>query len=269
MRREKDIVYIATISGGKDSVTMCDLLLKNSYPVDYIVFSDTLMEYPDMYIYLEKIKKYFSERYKRDIVITKPKSTFEDWCFGKIKGESLKLNGHIRGIPLKSSGICYWRRESKIYPFERWAKENKINNYKIYVGFTTDEGARINRETNKIYPLYDDFKMSERDCKQYLIEQEMENPLYKHFNRTGCFMCPFQSERSWKSVYDNYPKEWKYIKKIEEKLQELEDKGEKILNKRWFVQNKSAIDMENKFKNESSSLFDFSDEPIRDCFCKI
>ena len=38
--------YIATISFGKDSTVMCDLLLKNGYPVDYIVFTDTLLEFP-------------------------------------------------------------------------------------------------------------------------------------------------------------------------------------------------------------------------------
>ena len=31
----KNTKYIATISGGKDSTVMCDLLLKNNYQVDY------------------------------------------------------------------------------------------------------------------------------------------------------------------------------------------------------------------------------------------
>ncbi|WP_026803606.1 phosphoadenosine phosphosulfate reductase domain-containing protein [Aliarcobacter lanthieri] len=53
-------IYIATISGGKDSVAMTDLLLKNGYPVDYILFYDTFLEFPIMYKYLEKVKKYFN-----------------------------------------------------------------------------------------------------------------------------------------------------------------------------------------------------------------
>lgn len=59
--------YIATISFGKDSTVMCDLLLKNGYPVDYIVFKDTLMEFPFMYEYKEKVCAYFRERYGKEV----------------------------------------------------------------------------------------------------------------------------------------------------------------------------------------------------------
>lgn len=36
--------YIATLSGGKDSTAMVDMLLRNQKPLDYIVFKDTLHE---------------------------------------------------------------------------------------------------------------------------------------------------------------------------------------------------------------------------------
>lgn len=270
--REENTAYIATISGGKDSVTMCDLLLKNGYPVDYIVFSDTLLEFPLMYEYLKKLKKYFKERYNKEIITTEPNKTFEDWCFGKIKGEDAKLKGWVRGIPLKSSGICYWRRESKIYAFERLIKRKGIKKYKTYVGYTLDEKNRLNKEDNtKLFPLVDIFMMREEDCKAYLINQEMENPLYKFFSRTGCFMCPFQSDLTWYQIWRNFPKQWEWCKQIENKLQDMQDKGEKILNKHWFVNHQSIADMEQKFKQKDmqGSLFDFSDEPLKDCFCKI
>lgn len=264
--------YIATISGGKDSVTMCDLLLKNGYPVDYIVFSDTQQEHVLMYEYLEKLKTYFKERYNKEIITTSYKKTFEDWAFGKIKGKKAKLQGWIRGIPLLSSGICYWRRETKIVSFEKWLKANNIVNYKTYIGYTLDETKRVNRDDkNKLYPLIDYFKMNEDDCKSYLVSQEMGNPLYKHFSRTGCAMCPFQSEQSWFQIWKHYPATWNYIKDIENRLEELEKNGEKILNKHWFHNYKTCEDMEKIFKEKDKlgNLFDFSDEPIKDCFCKI
>ena len=90
MKREEDTVYIATISGGKDSVTMCDLLLKNGHPVDEIIFTDTLEEFKEMYIYLEKIKEYFLSRYKKEIVILKPKKTFKHWALGTIEKDGAK-----------------------------------------------------------------------------------------------------------------------------------------------------------------------------------
>ncbi len=53
--------YIATLSGGKDSTVMCDLLLKNNYPVDYLIFNDTLIEHKEMYQYINKLEKYYPE----------------------------------------------------------------------------------------------------------------------------------------------------------------------------------------------------------------
>jgi hypothetical protein len=41
--------------------------------------------------------------------------------------------------------------------------------------------------------------------------------------------------------------------------------------KRWFSGYRSCEDMEQMFmhKEKQGSLFDFSDEPLKDCFCKI
>ena len=37
--------YIATLSGGKDSTAMVDMLLRHGWPLDFIVFKDTLHEF--------------------------------------------------------------------------------------------------------------------------------------------------------------------------------------------------------------------------------
>ena len=283
--------YIATISGGKDSVTMCDLLLKNGYPVDEIVFTDTLLEFDDMYEYIEKIKDYFLTRYGKEITVFKPKDTFEDWCFGTLVGENIQRPNYIRGIPTKD-GMCWWRREAKANPIERYIKKLRIedellksinlsknkeihDDFKVtqYIGYTLGENRSV-QDTNITtfkYPLKDTFFMTEEDCKAYISKQDMENPLYKHFSRTGCACCPFQSDKSWFNVWKYYPKVWSWMKEIEAELQRLEDSGRKIVNKHWFMDYQTCEDMEKKFKkaDKQGSLFDFSDEPLKDCFCKI
>ena len=131
--------YIATISFGKDSTAMCDLLLKNNYPLDEIIFCDTLEEFDEMYEYGEKIKKYFKERYNKEITVLTPKSTFEHWAYGTIEKEVAKRKGMVRGIPTKDS-MCYWRRESKIYPMERYLKEKYPDEtFTQYIGYTKGE----------------------------------------------------------------------------------------------------------------------------------
>ncbi len=258
--------YVATISGGKDSVTMCDLLLKNDYPVDYIVFNDTLDEFEEMYIYIDKVAKYFKERYGKEIITTKPNWTYDKYILGeRTRGER---EGIVRGLPNGSDSFCTWRREAKINPTEKWLNSLKIKEYKLYIGFTLDESNRANREDDKfIYPLIDYFNMTEINCKEYLIKQDMENTLYRHFNRTGCRKCQYQSDKDFFIIWKHYPKVWKEFKDYEEKVSQTNC----IDGKYWFTKNRSCEDMEKLFKqkDKQGSLFDFSDEPLKDCFCKI
>lgn len=271
--------YVATISGGKDSVTMCDLLLKTKdkhgnqkYPVDYIVFSDTLIELPQMYSYIEKLKKYFLERYRKEIIVTKPNKTFEQMVFGIINQKGAERIGWIKGIPNPMLGFCEWRRESKIYPYDREMK--KIlgdEEYKTYIGFTTDERNRKLDNENIIYPLIDYFNMSERDCQEYLIKQDMENPIYRFLTRSGCACCPAQSDKAFFEIWKNSKYDWEYMKFIENRLSYYISLGYKVVNRYWFDGERNIETMEKKFieADKQGSLFDFSDEPVKDCFCKI
>lgn len=255
--------YIATISGGKDSVTMCDLLLKNGYQVDYIVFTDTLNEFKEMYQYLDKVEEYFKRRYGKEITRLYPTKTFEDNIFRtRVKGN---MEGRPAGLPNASNTYCEWRRDAKIAPFDKWAKDK--GDHKIYIGITLDEVHRCNRDDEKfLYPLVDIFKMSERDCKQYLINEDMENPLYKHFTRTGCANCHFQSDNDYYKIWKHYPKVWETFRDLEKRIQPYDTEY-----KHWFTKFRTCEDMEKIFieKDKQGNLFDFSDEPTKDCFCKI
>ena len=244
---------------------MCDLLLKNKYPLDYIVFTDTLLEFPMMYEYKEKVTRYFKDRYGVKVITTKPDTTFEHWCFGEIKDDNAKMNGYIRGIPMVWSEPCYWRREAKVKPQDKLFKD--IGEHKIYIGFTLDEAHRRMLDDKFLYPLIDDFMMSELDCQEYLINQEMQNPLYNFFSRTGCAVCPAQSDKAWFQIWKYFPDTWNYMKDIEKRL----FKYPKVKNKYWFDSYRTCADMEKQFINadRQGSLFDFSDEPLKDCFCKI
>jgi 3'-phosphoadenosine 5'-phosphosulfate sulfotransferase (PAPS reductase)/FAD synthetase len=260
------MTYIATLSGGKDSVTMCDLLLKNGHKVDYIVFNDTLNEFDEMYKYIDKIEDYFKRRYKKEIIRLKPHTTndFKSSMFRKrTKG---KRAGKIAGLRSAKDPFCEWRRDAKIAPFEKWAKQFN-GKYKVYIGITTDEQHRTKREDKSLlYPLVDIFKMSEADCKQYLINQDMENPLYRHFNRTGCANCHYQSDRDYYMIWKHYPKVWKFFVDTEK---EMSTKNTEF--KYWFTNFRTCKDMEKQFMkvDRLGSLFDFSNEPLKDCMCKI
>ena len=261
--------YIATISGGKDSTAMCDLLLKKGFPVDYIVFNDTTDEFDEMYEYLDKVEEYFLTRYNKKITRLKPVKNYDDYIFRVLsRGENV---GSVAGLPNGVQGFCEWRRDAKIRPFERWIKAEKIGEHKIYMGITLDEAHRTDRNSNFLYPLIDDFMLSEENCKAYLINQEMENPLYKHFSRTGCRKCQFQSDRDFFNIWKHYPKVWQEFADYESKVRELKMNGASVVSESWFTDHRTCLDMETKFikTDKQGSLFDFSNEPLKDCFCKI
>ena len=155
---------------------------------------------------------------------------------------------------------------------ERYLKQKYPNEtFTQYIGYTLNENRSV-QNTDVFtfsYPLKEIFKMTEEDWKQYLINQEMENPLYRYFSRTGCAICPAQSEKAWYEVYKNFPETWEYMRFIENRLQWYVKSGYEVINPYWFKGEKTIAQMEAQFNRTAGSLFDFSDEPLKDCFCKI
>jgi 3'-phosphoadenosine 5'-phosphosulfate sulfotransferase (PAPS reductase)/FAD synthetase len=243
--------YIATISFGKDSVAMVDLLLKNNYPLDYIIFADTFAEFKEVYEYKKKIEKYLKEKYNKKVITIQPDTTFEEWVFGVVRKKNAKKKGYIRGIPTINTP-CYWKREAKVKPTERWIKENIKDDYRMYLGYTTDEIKRIQKDDKYLYPLIYDFKMSEKDCLEYTKKINLYNPLYDYFNRTGCSFCPYQKKKSMYQIYKHFPETWEYMKWIEKRLLEYKERGRKVINPYWFVGNKSIKEIEEEFNQNKA-----------------
>ncbi|WP_033916609.1 phosphoadenosine phosphosulfate reductase family protein [Campylobacter sputorum] len=267
------MTYIASISGGKDSTAMTDLLLKHNYPVDYIIFNDTLAEFPEMYKYIDKLDSYFQRKYGKKITRLKPmKPHYDDVIFARVKKKTSKYYGMIKGIFSPVMGFCEWRTLAKIRPTERYLKSLGIKDYKTYIGYTTTETGRLNREDKtKLYPLVDIFHFNEMDCATYLRKNEMENPLYRKFSRTGCAFCPAHGETGKFYVWKYYPKVWAEMKRIEKRLKELEKGGEQVIYNNWHL-GESLEELEAKFikADKQKSLFDELDpEPLKDCFCKV
>lgn len=85
----------------------------------------------------------------------------------------------------------------------------------LYIGITKDEERRKTDNPNIKYPLIE-WGWTGEKCKQYLREKKMLNPLYeKGFGRLGCWLCPKQRKESLRVLYENYPHQWKLLKKLE------------------------------------------------------
>lgn len=197
--------HYVSYSGGKDSTAMLLRLIELDYQIDEIVFADTGFEFPELYDYVKRIEKYIN----RKITILDPKDTWDKWFYGKsTRGKS---KGKVRGYPLRYYS-CWFTRESKVNPLQKYMVDAKV----IYVGIAHDEKRRYSKDDFIKNPLVE-WGWTEQDCVNYLNKKGLLNPLYKNFNRLGCFHCQKQSEFSLYILWKNYPKLWKKTVEMDEK----------------------------------------------------
>lgn len=258
--------YIAMLSGGQDSSAMTTRLLELGYQVDYIVFCDTSLEFDEMYEYIDKLDAMYQRVYGISITRIKPRKSFKDWYLTEVtRGENA---GMIRGMPLITAP-CYWRREAKDVAFTDWIKTEGISDFTKYVGFVHHEYDRWRdmEKYNVICPLAE-WKWNENEVKQYLRENMIENPIYQHFSRTGCAICPKQSD-SFYNVYRYYPDQWEKAKQIEKEIYDLrKQRGEKQIPA--YHTKKFSWQLEKDFiKKDKRPELELDFEPAQDCFCKI
>ena len=261
MTTNKLPVVIGTISGGRDSTAMILKYLEIGGHIDYIVFSDTLEEFPMMYDYLEKVNAYLSKHYNKSIIYTKPLSTFEDWVYGIVKKG--KQKGFVRGLP-KKIDPCFWKREAKVYPVDRFLKSVGLipdkSDYVKLIGYTKAEENRIQKDPRCKYPLIE-YNWCEGDVDMYLKSLDLINPLYEYFSRTGCAFCPHMSLRGYYIVWKFHKKTWRYMKKVERKLLAMGN----VINKTWHDKY-NLIELETQFTS-GNRVYD--DTPAKACLCAI
>lgn len=250
------VVY--PISGGRDSTAMLLKSLDMGVHIDHIVFYNTMSELPMMYEYIERVNRYLMQKYGKFIVITNPLSTFEHWCFGKITKSHRK--GWTRGLPMMKDP-CYWKRESKVYPYDRLMRALGIKDHLCAIGYVKGEEGRIQKDPKFIYPLIE-WGWCEGDVDIYLESIDMVNPLYKYFSRTGCGFCPYQSLQGYYMLWKFFKKTWRYMKSVERRLKQLDN----VQNNKWRP-DYSLRELEIKFTINKDGKY--SDEPLKACICAM
>ncbi len=62
IKRQKDAKHIVSYGGRVNSTALIVFLVKNKFPLDYVVFSDTGDEMPETYQYLDVMERYLKRR---------------------------------------------------------------------------------------------------------------------------------------------------------------------------------------------------------------
>lgn len=194
--------YWASVSGGKDSLYMLNLILHNldRYPLDGVVHFELEIDFPfihDVIDYMESECKRFGIPFYR----IKPRTEWIEfydkygfptrkarWCNDKYKLDSLKQLKEF----LLSKG-CY-----------------VVN----YIGYCADEMNRVETEIQQkqknIYPLVEN-GIVEDAILEWAKNQPIYNDYYKYNRRCGCMYCPMMSMENSAYLAHYYPEEYQKL----------------------------------------------------------
>jgi len=261
-------MIFANFSGGRDSSAMIVRWLELGNDLDYILFCDTKYEFKEMYVYVDKMDKYLQKRFNKKITrLSYDEDIFYKYAFElPINERSATRAGRLRGLPI-TLGRDYCTRELKINPSKNFIKDKCLNKFKavVLIGYTSAEVER-GRVSNLDYAIakypLSEWGWNEKECEAYLRKNGIANPLYKHFERTGCFLCPKQSKKAFYKLWRYYPKEWEFMKKWEAKAKTLN-----CVNQTFRIK-ESLLDLEKQFKNLSDELFTNEYIESETCFCQ-
>lgn len=177
-------IHYASVSGGKDSFYMLNLILNNleKYPLDMVVHFDLEIDWD----WSKKVIEFMEKRCKDNgikFVRIKPRKTWKElyekydmprkfvrWCNSSYKLDCKKQ-------------------------LNKWIKEQNCRPI-AYIGFCADEVKRFKYEVGtdwnlqeECYPLAEE-GIIEEDIWQWAKDVPMFHDWYKYSKRQGCMFCP-------------------------------------------------------------------------------
>lgn len=208
-------IHYATVSGGKDSLYMLNLILNNpdKYPLDMVVHYDLEIDWK----WTKGVIDFMEERCKRaglKFVRIKPRKTWMElynkygmptckarWCNSKYKLDAMKqLNEWIKSQNCRPIG---------------------------YIGLCADETKRFKYEIGSNWSVQDVcYPLAEEGITEDLVlAWARNNPIfsdwYKYFKRQGCMFCPMIKRKELaymcKYEHDSYEKYFEYVSAYEQK----------------------------------------------------
>ena len=206
--------YVASVSGGKDSLYMLKVLFenRNQYPLHALLHCDLEIDYPvanNVIDYMEKE----ANKLGLPMIRVKPIFTFN---------EGIQKYGY----PTRKARWC---NKWKLSGIENFRQSIKSTGKRLiqYIGYCYDEDKRFKINPNTqgdfdlIYPLAQ-HKIKEEDVLNWARNINIFGDYYLYNKRMGCMFCPMQSrdnlaylKYSQPDIYNQYMKS---VNEYEEKM---------------------------------------------------
>lgn len=201
----KDKLYVASLSGGKDSTAMVLRLVEEKWPLDLVFFCDTGIEFPQMYEHIGRLEKELPV----PIVRLKEENGFEYYL---LYYKPIRRNKELTdkaGFSWAGPRNRWCTSTLKVRVINRYLAEFH-KDYEIvqYIGIAADEPQRVKEFR---YPLME-WGMTEKDCLEYCYRRGYDwGGLYRLFDRVSCWCCPLQGLEELRMLRREFPQLWKQL----------------------------------------------------------
>ena len=200
LQRDADSAYVVSYGGGVNSTGLVPFLIKNGFPLDHVVFSNTGNEMPETIAYLGVMKEYLDRHgVPLHVVSVKNNDSLSDRCEKR------------RVIP---SEVWRWcTRDMKVGPIHAFYRGLKTHVYQ-YMGIDCGEVRRMKPpgmdNVTNLYPLID-HRIDRAGCIESIKKAGLPVPI-----KSGCDICPFNNIERWNYIYRNHPDLYKRAMALEE-----------------------------------------------------
>lgn len=206
--------------GGKQTVAIITLILEGRLPKpDIIVMADTGREVQTTFDYLETWVQPALSNIGLKVQIASHELAYVDLYAGN--GDLLlpvftRAGSGIGKLPTFCSDK--WKKEV----IRRWLKQNNIIDTEVWLGISTDEIERMKDSGLKwyrhIYPLIEIIPMNRMQCVNQITRFGWPVP-----NKSRCWMCPNQSQLSWRQMKETDNGDFNKAVQLEEQIRERDD----------------------------------------------
>ena len=200
--------YVASCSGGKDSVATLLLAAQHKEPLDEAVFSevmfdkDTSGEVPEHrdFIY-DRLRPFCEKELGVRFTVLRADKTYDDVFHHIITRGPHK--GEKRGFVWP--GICAVNRDCKVPPIRKYNAALSPDTVS-YVGIAADEPKRLARldGIHKV-SLLSKYGVREAEARKLCEDNDLLSPIYANCRRNGCWFCPNASESELRHMVEHHP----------------------------------------------------------------
>lgn len=245
IERLKNNTNIVGLSGGKDSMATCILLMWLGIPFKTITAEVWWKEgmtgenpYHFEWLHNIAVPKLKESGCACDFV--RSKITAYEYMTTPIaySREHPERVGKYRGFPLCSK--CGVQRDCKKKPCHEYYKA-QTEDYSVITGIAADEKDRIltNSANNRI-SILEILDVSEYETYPICVSQGLLSPIYTFSERGGCWFCPNQKIQELEVLYRDFPK-------FLEELMEVQRLPNKVQEK--FNRTQTLYDIEEQIKS--------------------